>query len=577
MRYSKMLLPTLRENPAEAEVISHKLMLRAGMIRKLATGIYSYLPLARRVFNKVEQIIREEMNRAGAQEVTLPSVQPSDIWAESGRWNLYGKELLRFRDRNNRDFCLGPTHEEVITDLIRREVRSYRQLPLNLYQIQTKFRDEIRPRFGLMRGREFTMKDAYSFDADESGAEKSYNRMFKAYTRIFERCGLEFKAVEADTGAIGGSFSHEFMVLADSGEDAIVSCDSCSYAANIEKAEIKEWGLDSETKEPAHMRETQKVYTPGMKTVEEVTDFLKVSPKDIVKTLIYETDREPIAVLVRGDHGINEVKLRNLLGSDRLSLAGDEVVRKITGAPTGFAGPLGLDVRIFADHVIRRMSHFVVGGNEGDTHLIDVNLLDFKVDTFADLRMVTGDDPCPRCSGKLRLSRGIEVGHVFKLGTKYSEALGATYLDAHGKDRLVVMGCYGIGVGRTVAAAIEQNHDKDGIIFPVPIAPFQVLILPINMNQKEVKDTSEALYLSLSEKGYDVLLDDREESPGIKFKDADLIGIPVRLTVSKRTLKDDMVEMKLRRAGEVAMVKRENLLDEIHRCLLNRLGYERIP
>ena len=567
MRYSKMLLPTLKEDPAEAEIISHKLMLRAGMIRKLAAGIYSYLPLARIVLNRVEQIIREEMNRAGAQEVTLPSVQPSDIWKESGRWNLYGKELLRFKDRNNRDFCLGPTHEEVITDLIRREIKSYRQLPLNLYQIQTKFRDEIRPRFGLMRGREFTMKDAYSFDADKSSAEESYNRMFEAYTRIFERCGLVFRAVEADTGTIGGSFSHEFMVLADSGEDAIVSCDSCNYAANIEKAETKSPDADLKMNESELAKEIQRVSTPGMKTVEEVVGFLNVSPKDLVKTLIYETEKEAVAVLVRGDHEVNEIKLRTLADCGDLSLAGDDVIRRITDAPIGFAGPIGLRIRVFADYAVSQMSDFVTGGNEGDYHLINVNLHDFKVDTFADLRVVTDNDPCPRCNGRLKLSRGIEVGHVFKLGTKYSEALGATYLDANGKEKSIVMGCYGIGVGRTVAAAIEQNHDDNGIIFPVPIAPFHVFILPINLNQKEIRDSSETIYKSLNERGFDVLLDDRNESPGIKFKDADLIGIPIRLTVSKKNLKENMIEMKLRRTGEVIMVKKDHVVDEIGKHL----------
>ena len=567
MRYSRMLIPTLKEDPTEAEVVSHKLMLRAGMIRKLAAGIYSYLPLARRTFNKVEQVIREEMNRAGAQEVTLPSAQPSDIWQESGRWDLYGKELLRFKDRNDRDFCLGPTHEEVITDLIRREIKSYRQLPLILYQIQTKFRDEVRPRFGLMRGREFTMKDAYSFDVDEGGAEESYNRMFQAYNQIFERCGLEFRAVEADSGAIGGSFSHEFMVMADSGESAIVSCYSCSYAANVEKAEAKHSNPSFQEKESALPKDVQKVHTPDRKTVEEVTGFLKVGPQDLVKTLIYETDKGAVAVLVRGDHEANEVKVKNLIDCSYLNLAQDERIREITRAPIGFAGPVGLRTRIVADNAVSEMSNFVTGGNEKDTHLINVNLRDFRVDNFADLRVITKDDPCPRCNGKLRFSRGIEVGHVFKLGTKYSETLGATFLDANGREQLIVMGCYGIGVGRTVAAAIEQNHDENGIIFPIPLAPFLVSILPININQKEVKDASEDIYLSLSERGYDVLFDDREESPGIKFKDADLIGIPIRLTISSRTLKNNMVELKLRKTGEVIMVKKEDVVAEVGRHL----------
>ncbi|MFH2011316.1 MAG: proline--tRNA ligase [Pseudomonadota bacterium] len=567
MRYSKMLIPTLKEVPAEAEVISHKLMLRAGMIRKLAAGIYSYLPLAKRTFNKVEQIIREEMNRAGAQEVTLPGVQPSDIWLESGRWDIYGKELLRFKDRNDRDFCLGPTHEEVVTDLVRREIKSYRQLPLILYQIQTKFRDEIRPRFGLIRGREFTMKDAYSFDIDEGGAEESYKLMFQAYNQIFERCGLEFRAVDADSGAIGGSFSHEFMVMADSGESAIVSCYSCSYAANVEKAEAKQPNFSRQEKEPALSHKIQKVHTPGKKTVEEVTGFLNITPENLVKTLIYETDKETIAILVRGDNEVNEIKLKNLLDCTYLNLAQDETIKELTHAPAGFAGPVGLKTKIFADYAVSEMSNFVTGGNEKDTHLVNVNLRDFSVDTFADLRMVTKDDLCPKCNGKLRLSRGIEVGHVFKLGTKYSEALGATFLDANGKEQPIVMGCYGIGVGRTVAAAIEQNHDENGIIFPTPIAPFQVSILPININQKEVRDTSEAIYLAISEMDCDVLIDDREESPGIKFKDADLIGIPIRLTISNRTLKNDMVEMKLRKTGEVIMVKKEDVVAEVGRYL----------
>jgi len=418
-----------------------------------------------------------------------------------------------------------------------------------------------------MRGREFTMKDAYSFDIDEGGAEESYNRMFQAYNRIFERCGLEFRAAEADSGAIGGSFSHEFMVMADSGESAIVSCYSCNYAANVEKAEARHSNLTFQEKESALPKEVQKVHTPDRKTVEDVTGFLKVNPKDLVKTLVYETDKGAVAVLVRGDHEINEVKLKNLLGCNYLNLAQDEIIREITHAPIGFAGPVGLRTKIVADNAVSEMSNFITGGNEKDIHLINVNIRDFKVDIFADLRIVTKDDPCPRCNGKLRFSRGIEVGHVFKLGTKYSEALGATFLDAHGKEQLIVMGCYGIGVGRTVAAAIEQNHDDNGILFPIPIAPFRILILPVNMNQKEVKDASEDIYLSLSERGYDVLFDDREESPGIKFKDADLIGIPIRLTISSRTLKNGMMELKLRKTGEVIMVKKEDVVAEVGRRL----------
>jgi len=507
MLFSKALIPTLKETPADAEVISHQLMLRSGMIRKVASGIYSYLPLAQRAFQNLKTIIREEMNRIGGQEVTLPGVQPSELWKESGRWNFYGKELLRFKDRNERDFCLGPTHEEVITDLVRRETRSYRQLPLILYQLQTKFRDEIRPRFGMMRAREFVMKDAYSFDRDEAGAEESYRSMYQAYSRIFERCGLEFKAVEADTGAIGGSFSHEFMVLADSGEDTIVYCESCGYAANLEKAEIS---APKETPHNESLKALDKVHTPGKKTVDEVTRFLGVAPEKLIKTIIFDTNTTPVAALVRGDHEINEVKLRNLLNCDVLSLADDAVVETVTNAPQGFAGPVKINVPIYADNSLKAAVNMVAGGNEKDVHYKNVNTpRDFTVDQFADLRLARVDDPCGRCGMPLGLKRGIEVGHIFKLGTKYSEALKATYLDQQGKETLIVMGCYGIGVGRTVAAAIEQNHDKDGIIFPHALAPFQVIILPVNINEKNLRETAFQLYDELKHAGIEVLLDDR--------------------------------------------------------------------
>jgi prolyl-tRNA synthetase len=551
MRYSHMLIPTLREEPADAEVISHKLMLRAGMIRKVAAGIYTLLPLGVRVIHKVERIIREEMNRAGAQEVVMPCVLPADLWKESGRWDHYGKELLRMKDRHERDYCFGPTHEEVITDLARREVRSYRQLPLNLYQIQTKFRDEVRPRFGMMRAREFVMKDAYSFDADEAGAEQSYERMYDAYTRIFQRCGLRFRAVEADTGLIGGRFSHEFMVLADTGEDVIVSCDTCTYAANLERAEVNT--VAGETDE--ELKELQRVRTPGKRSVEEVTEFLGVPPQRLIKTMIFATEEGAVAALVRGDHEINEAKLRRHLGALELEMAGDELITDVTHAPKGFAGPVGLDVRIVADYALQGMRNMVTGGNEVDTHVINVNLgRDFHVDEFADIRLAQEGDPCPRCSGRLQVSRGIEVGHIFKLGTKYSEALGATYLDLEGAERLLVMGCYGIGVGRTAAAAIEQNHDEDGIIFPFAIAPFHVLLLPVNNKDAQIMAAAEDLYQKLLAQGIEVLLDDRDERPGVKFKDADVIGIPLRLTVGEKNLKQGKVELKMRSSGEVTLV-----------------------
>ncbi|ALC17604.1 prolyl-tRNA ligase [Desulfuromonas soudanensis] len=552
MRYSEYLLSTLKETPADAEITSHQLMLRAGMIRKVAAGIYSYLPLGLRSIRKVERIIREEMERAGAIELLMPMVIPAELWEESGRWEQYGKELMRLKDRKDTSFCLGPTHEEVITDIVRREVRSYRQLPLNLYQIQGKFRDEIRPRFGLMRGREFIMKDAYSFDIDEQGLDVAYEKMYQAYRRIFERCGLKFRAVEADTGNIGGTASHEFMVLADSGEDAIVSCDSCQYAANVEKAEVR----NSVASPPAPTLEMSRVLTPARKTIEEVALFLETAPERLVKTLILQTDGgEHLAVLLRGDRELNEIKLCRLLGCNEVELASEETVIRVTGAPSGFAGPVGLSLRILADHEVAGMADFICGANEKDLHLAGVNLgRDFSVEALADLRQAVAGDPCPRCAGKLESWRGIEVGHVFKLGTKYSKALNATVLDDQGQERLLIMGCYGIGVGRTVAAAIEQNHDENGIIFPMPIAPFQVLVTMVNPNDEAVNAAAVDLYRALQDSGIEVLLDDRDERPGSKFKDADLIGIPLRVTVGARGLKEGALELQERRGGERTML-----------------------
>jgi len=548
MRCSEYLFATLKENPSDAEVISHQLMLRAGMIRKLAAGIYNYLPLGLRSLRKVEQIVREEMNRAGALELLMPMVVPADLWQESGRWQEYGKELLRFKDRKEGEFCLGPTHEEVITDVVRRDVRSYRQLPLNLYQIQTKFRDEIRPRFGLMRGREFIMKDAYSFDLDQDGADRAYEKMYQAYRRIFQRCGLKFRAVEADTGAIGGTSSHEFMVLAESGEDAIVSCSQCDYAANVEKAELKITGEST----PPPMAELAKVLTPARKTIEEVAEFLGLETGRLVKTLIVETDTgEVLAVLLRGDRDLNTVKLTRLLGCAWVEMAGEETVVRMTGAPSGFAGPVGLKLKIFADCEVALLADFVTGANEKDVHFTGVNLgRDVQVDTFADLRQAEAGDPCPRCHGSLEIWRGIEVGHVFKLGTKYSKALGATVLDDQGGERPLIMGCYGIGVGRTLAAAIEQNHDQHGIIFPMAIAPFQIMVTLVNPKDSQVVEAGEVLYRELRELGVEVLLDDRDERPGSKFKDADLVGIPLRMTIGARNLEQRQVELQERRSGE---------------------------
>ena len=554
MRYSQYFIPTHKETPADAEIISHQLMLRAGLIRKLTSGIYTYLPAGLKALRKVEDIIRQEMNRSGAIELLMPAVQPAELWQETGRWEYYGSELLRFKDRHQRDSCLGPTHEEVITDLVRNEIHSYRQMPLNFYQIQTKFRDEIRPRFGVMRAREFVMKDGYSFDAEEPGADKSYQIMFDAYNRIFKRCGLQFRAVEADTGSIGGSFSHEFMVLADTGEDQLVNCLKCDYAANLEKAEVH-WGGEKAAPLNGEWKPLEEVETPNMKTVEEVTDFLSITPQALVKTLILRSGDRVLAALVRGDHELNEIKLKNLLGLDQIELADPKIVEEVTGAPMGFAGPVGLQIEVLADHAIRDMKDFVTGGNKSDLHLRNVNVeRDFQVAQFADLRVIAPGDACPKCGGEAHFGRGIEVGHVFKLGTKYSKAMGAVFLDEKGKEIPIVMGCYGIGVGRTLAAAIEQNHDQDGIIFPIPMAPFEVVILPLQMHESEVAETAEKLHEELLGLGLDVLLDDRDLRAGIKFKDADLLGTPLRITIGMRSLKEQKVELKLRTESESTLI-----------------------
>ena len=572
MFFSQLYIPTLKEKPAEAEVISHQLMVRAGLIRKLSSGIYSYLPLGVRSLRKMESIIREEMERAGAQEVILPALQPAELWQESGRWDKYGKELFRLKDRHDHAYCLGPTHEEVITDLIRHEIRSYRQLPVNLYQIQTKFRDEIRPRFGLMRGREFGMKDGYSFDRDEAGAELSYAKMFEAYQRIFERCGLRFKAVEADSGAIGGSFSHEFMVLAETGEDAILACPQCPYAANLERA-VSAWNAKSDPQEG--LRSRRKVPTPGHKTVEEVTRFLSIGADRLVKTLIYQTPAGLAAILVRGDQEVNETKVLRVLGIDDLSLAEDAVVERITKAPVGFAGAVGLSIPVWADDTLKTLKNFVMGANEADHHFIDVNwVADVPQPRWADLRQVKKGEPCPRCGTALDTYRGIEVGHVFKLGDKYSRAMKSAYLDAQGQEQLMIMGCYGIGVGRTVAAAIEQNHDGDGIIWPLALAPFQVIITPTEVDPgSETFRTALSLYDRFRGAGLEVLLDDRDERPGIKFKDADLIGIPLRLTVGPKGLKENVVELRPRADKTIQRVpvpqSLEAVQDFVKRALAN--------
>ncbi len=554
-----MFVPTVKEDPKDAEVVSHRLMLRAGFIRKLSPGIYTWLPLGLRSLRKVEQIIREEMNKKGAQEILMPLVQPKELWVESTRWEKYGKELLRFGDRNNRELCLAPTHEEVVTDLVRREVKSYKELPLILYQIQTKFRDEIRPRFGVMRGREFSMKDAYSFDAEEAGAEKSYKDMYEAYVNIFRRCGFRFGVVEADSGQIGGSFSHEFMVLADTGEDTIVSCDTCNYAANLEKAEVGSTVKNTGTEKGRYKR----VSTPAVRKVDEVTAFLGITPDNLVKTIIYTSDKGVIGVLVRGDREINETKLKNLLNLDYLELAGESIIEETTGGPLGFSGPIGLDIPLYADNDLMLMENFVVGGNERDVHIVNANMGDFTVKGFYDIKIAVAGDKCPRCSGKLTLTRGIEVGHIFKLGLKYSKAMNATYLDREGKEQFLVMGCYGIGVGRTVAAAIEQGNDENGMILPAAIAPFEVNVLPVNTGHAESMELARRVYGELIEKGIDTVLDDRDERPGVKFKDCDLIGIPLRVTIGERNLKEGLVEIKLRSEKTSEKVPKENIVEKV--------------
>ncbi len=566
MRWNTTFIPTLKEDPADAEVISHRLLVRAGMIRQVSRGVYDYLPLALKAIRKIETIVREEMNRAGAQELLLPIASPAELWQESGRWEVYGKELFRFKDRHERDFCLGPTHEEVVTDLVRRVVRSYREIPFNLYQIQIKFRDEVRPRFGLMRGREFIMKDAYSFHADMEDCRREYENMFQTYKRIFTRCGLNFRPVEADTGAIGGSLSHEFQVLADSGEDALVCCNHCDYAANVMKAEARAQrpsGRDLKENPPP----LKKVATPGKKSVAEVAEFLSLPPNRFIKTLIYKV--EPgnlVAVLVRGDHEVNELKLKSVLNCQEAALADEAEAEEATRGAPGFLGPIGLKLRVVADQTIQGMRGAVTGANEVNYHYAEVDQeRDFTPSAFADLRLAVMGDPCPRCEqGSLESYRGIEVGQVFYLGKKYSEAMGATYLDAEGREQPLEMGCYGIGITRLLAAAVEQNHDADGIIWPFSIAPFQILLLPVNYKEKSLREVADTLYNDLLKSGVEVLLDDRDERPGVKFKDADLVGIPLRVTVGSKGLEKGCIELRWRREGKTEEVPVGEAAEKIH-------------
>lgn len=558
MRWSKTLIPTLKEVPSDAECVSHRLMLRAGLIRKLSAGTYSYLPLGLRILKKVEAIVRQEMDSAGALEVFLPAIQPAEIWRESGRYMELGDDMLKLKDRHGREMVLGPTHEEVITRLVKGEIKSYRQLPLTLYQIQTKFRDEMRPRFGVLRSSEFIMKDAYSFDVDRKGLNLSYQKMYEAYCRILQRCGIPYTVVEADPGVMGGETSAEFMVLSGTGEDLIVHCKSCGYATGFSVASCpKATSRARMTKSRKDFKPLKEVPTPGVTTIEKVGALLKVEARNMVKTLIYEADEEPVAALVRGGHDLNEAKLKKLLGASQLKMADLEFIQKVTGAPLGFSGPVGLrGIKIIADHSISELTNFVTGANKKDLHLINVNLgRDFKPDQFKDIRYITPEDRCPKCGKTIKIERGIEIGHVFRLGTRYSEALGAKYVDKNGSQKTMIMGCYGIGINRMVAAAIEMNHDKDGIIWPISLSPYEVLILLLNPAHKPSKDAAEAIYRDMEKEGIEVLLDDRNERAGVKFKDADLIGIPIRVIVGERALNKGDVEIKLRKGARLIPAK----------------------
>ena len=562
MKMSKALVPTLRDNPSEADIVSHQLLVRAGFIRKSAAGLYHYLPLGKRVLQKIENIVREEMDAAGCQELLMPIVQPAELWLETGRWHAYGAEMFKVTDRHDRQFCLGPTHEEMITDLVRNEVSSYRQLPLRLYQIQNKYRDEKRPRFGLIRGREFVMKDMYSFDRDPAGLDQAYWDMYQAYTNIFNRCGLNFRPIEADGGAIGDSQTHEFTALAETGENTVVYCEHCGYAANIEIAPCPAPAVNDGAESALAM---EKVYTPDSKTIEAVGAFLQVPAEKCIKTLFFQADDEIICVLARGDHEVNDVKVQRVHPCLSLEMAEEADVEKLVGCTFGSLGPVGLNnVKIYADLAVEQMVNLVCGANEEAYHFVNVNPgRDFQVTGYYDLRMLKEGETCPKCGEICQSARGIEVGQIFKLGTKYSEALGATYLDENGKEQVIHMGCYGVGVSRTMAAAIEQNHDDNGMIWPKTIAPYHVVVVPISAKDEAQMAIAEQLYDDLQKRGIEVMLDDRNERPGVKFKDADLIGYPVRITVGKKAVEEQVVEYKLRTAAENEVVNLSDVVEKV--------------
>ncbi|EUJ33547.1 prolyl-tRNA ligase [Listeria floridensis FSL S10-1187] len=561
MRQTMTFIPTLKETPADAEVKSHQLLLRAGFIRQTASGIYSYLPLATLTLQKIEQIIREELNEIGASELLLPALQPAELWQESGRWNDYGPELMRLKDRNARDFALGPTHEEVITELVRDELNSYKRLPITLYQIQTKFRDEKRPRFGLLRGREFIMKDAYSFHATEESLDETYQKMYQAYSNIFTRCGLNFRAVIADSGSIGGKETKEFMVLSEIGEDTIAYSDSSDYAANVEMAPV----LYMEKKSVEQEATLEKVATPGLRTIEDIVQSLEIPIEKTVKSMLFDVDGDIIMVLVRGDHEVNDIKIKNALEAKVVEFADPDAAVKLLGANFGSLGPVGVpsDIRIYADNAVKDVVNAAVGANEDDFHFVNVNPgRDFEVQSYFDLRMIQEGDLSPDGQGVIKFAEGIEVGHIFKLGTKYSEAMNATFLDENGRANPLLMGCYGIGVSRLLSAIAEQCNDENGLVFEKGIAPFDIHLIPVNMKNDEQREFGDSLYKTLKDAGYSVLLDDRTERAGVKFADADLIGLPIRVTVGKKAA-DGIVEVKIRKTGEMIEVRQDELLNTL--------------
>ncbi|ACM22333.1 proline--tRNA ligase [Thermotoga neapolitana] len=572
MRMKQLYAPTLKETPSDVETVSHEYLLRGGFIRKVAAGIYTYLPLGRRVLLKIENIVREEMNRIGAQEILMPILQPAELWKRSGRWDDYGPEMMKLKDRHERDFTLGPTHEEIVTDLVKNELRSYRQLPLVVYQVANKYRDEIRPRFGLLRAREFIMKDAYSFHSSWESLDETYELFKEAYSRIMERLGVKYMVIEAETGAIGGNASHEFVVPAKIGETNVLYCEKCGYQASDEKAEYRgEYPVEEEEEKPL-----EKVPTPGVRTIEEVSQFLGVPPSKIVKSLLFVGRDGYVMALIRGDLELNEAKLKSHLKDQSLRLATPEEVLKDFGVPIGFIGPIGTNVKKVADHSIKGLKNFVVGGMEKDTHYVNANHpRDFKVDEWCDLRTVVEGDPCPVCGEPLRATKGIELGHIFKLGTKYSEAMEAYFMDENGEMKPFIMGCYGWGVSRTMAAVVEHFHDENGMIWPLSIAPYTVIVDILNMNDPDQKRVGEEIYRALLEKGEEVVLDDREVSPGFKFKDADLIGFPIRINVG-RSLKDGVIELKKRYSKELVKVSIQNGLGSLFEAL-NRMKAEYDP